>query len=237
MRKVRHRSQFRRQGMPLRLIRDRLLEAPRCARQLSKPGQAPLGLIRCKQHHICQLIDNDDDIGQLRGAQFLNGNGRARHLHERENALLHPRAARGGDDDDRNRDHEDIGRIDGGQVHVDEAKRRKLLEELAAAIAKRFAFRLETPARFTEDNTIDAGYVTATSATLNGNLAVMGTAANGNTSSGTTAEDHGINHIVSGPRAIDGFRGREAVGIILHANFALEGVTHVLLDGLAKDPG
>ena len=28
-------------------------------------------------------------------------------------------------------------------------------EELAAAIAKRFAFRLETPARFTEDNTIE----------------------------------------------------------------------------------
>ena len=40
-------------------------------------------------------IRQHDDVGQARFAQLLHGNGRARHLHEREDALLHARATGG----------------------------------------------------------------------------------------------------------------------------------------------
>ena len=39
-------------------------------------------------------IGQDDDIGKPRGAQTPDRDRRARHLHEREHALLHSRARR-----------------------------------------------------------------------------------------------------------------------------------------------
>ena len=46
-------------------------------------------------------IGQHDDIGQLGRAQPLHGDRGARHLHQREHALLHARAARGGEDHER----------------------------------------------------------------------------------------------------------------------------------------
>ena len=46
-------------------------------------------------------IGQDDNIGKLGVAQTLHGDRRARHLHQREDPFLHPRATRGGEDDER----------------------------------------------------------------------------------------------------------------------------------------
>ena len=45
-------------------------------------------------------IGQDDDIGKLGVAQTLYSDRRARHLHQREDAFLHPRSARGGEHDE-----------------------------------------------------------------------------------------------------------------------------------------
>ena len=42
---------------------------------------------------------SSDDIGQARFLQLGDGDGRLGHLHQRQDALLHARAAGGGDDD------------------------------------------------------------------------------------------------------------------------------------------
>ncbi|MPL60817.1 hypothetical protein SDC9_06379 [bioreactor metagenome] len=46
-------------------------------------------------------VGEHDDIGQVRFLQHLHRNGGARHLHQAEDAFLHPRAAGGGKEDQR----------------------------------------------------------------------------------------------------------------------------------------
>ena len=53
------------------------------------------------QNSARRRVGQHDHIGQAGGLQRLDGNGRAGHLHEGQGALLHARAARGGEDHQR----------------------------------------------------------------------------------------------------------------------------------------
>ena len=68
--------------------------------------RAGLGDLHVAEHGVGggdaagRRIGQHDDVGQARLAQALHGDGRARHLHQREHAFLHARAARRGEDDE-----------------------------------------------------------------------------------------------------------------------------------------
>ena len=85
------------------LLADRLLND---ARTRKANERARLGDVDVAQHGVGgrhaarRRVGQHDDIGQARLAQLLHGNRRARHLHEREDAFLHARAARGGKQDE-----------------------------------------------------------------------------------------------------------------------------------------
>ena len=92
------------------------------------PGEADqragLGDLDVAEHRIgCgdaagRRVGQDDDVGQAGFLQFGQSDGRARHLHQRQDAFLHPRAAGRGEQDvgtfacDRGTDAGEEGRAD-----------------------------------------------------------------------------------------------------------------------------
>ena len=86
------------------LLADGLLDD---ARSREADERAGLGDVHVAQHRIGRRhaaggrIGEHHEIGQARLAQLLHGNRRARHLHEREDALLHARSAGGREQDER----------------------------------------------------------------------------------------------------------------------------------------
>ena len=86
------------------LLADRLLDDARAGEADDRAG---LGDVDVAEHRVGRgdaagrRIGQHDDIGQPRLAQTPHGDGRARHLHQREHAFLHARAARGREDDER----------------------------------------------------------------------------------------------------------------------------------------
>ena len=74
------------------------------AKPMSAPGSAMMDVA---EHGVGRgdaaggRIGEHDDVGQLLLAERLHGDGRARQLHQRQHALLHARAARGGEHDER----------------------------------------------------------------------------------------------------------------------------------------
>ena len=86
------------------LLADRLLDDARAGEADQRAG---LGDVHVAQHRIRggdaagRRIGEHDDVGLARLVQVLHGDGGARHLHERKDALLHARAAGGGKQDER----------------------------------------------------------------------------------------------------------------------------------------
>ncbi len=79
------------------LLADGLLDDARAGEADERPG---LGDVHVAQHGIGGSdaagggVGQHDDVGQARLAQLLHGDGGARHLHQRQDALLHARARR-----------------------------------------------------------------------------------------------------------------------------------------------
>ena len=85
-------------------LADGLLDHARAGETDQRAG---LGDLHVAQHGVGGSdaaggwIGQHDDVRQLRLAQHLDADGGARHLHQRQDALLHPRAAGGGEYDER----------------------------------------------------------------------------------------------------------------------------------------
>ena len=83
-----------------KLLADGLLDDARTGEADERAG---LGDVDVAQHGVGGRdaaggrIGQHDDVGQLGVAQALHGDGRARHLHKRQDAFLHARTARGGE--------------------------------------------------------------------------------------------------------------------------------------------
>ena len=86
------------------LLADGLLDHPRAGEADERAG---LGDVNVAEHavgggHAARGgIGEHDDIGLLGFAQHLHGDDGARHLHQRQDAFLHARAARGDEHDER----------------------------------------------------------------------------------------------------------------------------------------
>ncbi len=79
-----------------------------------------------------------DDIGQPRLLQHLDGDGGARHLHQRQDPLLHPRAAGGGEQDQRPAQrHRPFARGDDGVADIHPHRARHEREVLACGDDRR----------------------------------------------------------------------------------------------------
>ena len=85
------------------LLADGLLDDARAGEADQRAG---LGDMDVAEHGVGggdaagRRIGEDDDVGQLRVAERLDRDRGARHLHQRQDALLHARAARGGEHDE-----------------------------------------------------------------------------------------------------------------------------------------
>ena len=86
------------------LLADRLLDHAGAGEANKRVG---LGDLHIAQHRVGgghaagRRVCQHHDIGQARLFQHLDRHGRARHLHQRQDAFLHPRATGGGEKDER----------------------------------------------------------------------------------------------------------------------------------------
>ena len=134
------------------LLADRVLDHA-LAREADQ--RARLRDVHVAQHRVaggdaaCRRIGEHDDVGETRLLQFGDRDGGPRHLHEREDSLLHARAARCGEDDvgraggDRGAHAGDEGRADsephraaheGEVLHADD---RAMPDDRAASVQQR----------------------------------------------------------------------------------------------------
>ena len=86
------------------LFVDRLLDDPRAGKADDRAGLGERDVADHREGRrdaAGRRIGQHDDVGQPRLLDHVGGDDRARHLHQRQHALLHARAARGRNDDQR----------------------------------------------------------------------------------------------------------------------------------------
>ena len=85
-------------------LADRFLDDARAGETDDRAGLGENDVAEHRErgrHAAGRRIGQHDDVGQPRFLDHVGGEDRARHLHQRQDALLHPRAARGRHDDQR----------------------------------------------------------------------------------------------------------------------------------------